>query len=162
MLADLQTFPKLLAASRGSPAAVSAARPAATAAAGAQAARPATASSGDGDGDGDDDMAQTISAPPCQPCGVRGDDPEASGCCSKARGAGGDDGEAAAATVTDREPALLALLRVVRGVPPEALSQQLSTAVSAVVQALRSACPPLQAEALETFQVKSGGRVGVA
>ena len=118
---------------------------------------PATASSGDGDSDGgdDDDMSQTISAPPCQPCGGRGDDPEASGCCNKARGAGGDDGEAAAATVTDREPALLALLRVVRGVPPEALSQQLSTAVSAVVQALRSAYPPLQAEALEAFQVRA-------
>ncbi|CAB1109523.1 unnamed protein product [Ectocarpus sp. CCAP 1310/34] len=57
-----------------------------------------------------------------------------------------------------RVPALLALMRLVRGVPLEAISQQQhqrDTAVSAVVQALRSDYQPLQAEALETFQVLS-------
>eukprot|EP00752_Nemacystus_decipiens_P008715 g7777.t1 len=129
----VKTFPKLLAASRG-PAA-------AAAAAGAQpGAPPADSSSSD-----DDDMVQTTSVPPHHHGGEKGDGSGPSS-CSKGKGA---------AAVTDREPALLALLRVVRGVPPEVLAQELSTAVSAVVQALRSAYPPLQAEALETFQVLS-------
>lgn len=70
-------------------------------------------------------------------------------------GSGGDNREKG---LIERVPALLALLRVVRGVPPETLSQQRDTAVSAVVQALRSGYPPLQAEALETFQVKGEGQ----
>lgn len=94
-------------------------------------------------------MDQTTSTPADHPGSGMDEDPGASGRCE---GKGGGGGGAAAAT--DRAPALLALLRVVRGVPPEALSQQLSTAVSAVVQALRSAYPPLQAEALETFQAR--------
>lgn len=53
----------------------------------------------------------------------------------------------------DRVPPLLALLHVVRGVPPEALSQELDAVVPAVVQALGSDYAPLQIAALETFQV---------
>lgn len=65
--------------------------------------------------------------------------------------AGGSGGGSA----NSRVPALLALMRLVRGAPLEALSQQQrDTAVSAVVQALRSDYEPLQAEALETFQVR--------
>ncbi|CAN0278933.1 unnamed protein product, partial [Ectocarpus sp. 4 AP-2014] len=61
-----------------------------------------------------------------------------------------------------RVPALLALMRVVRGVPLEVISQQQQqrdTAVSAVVQALRSDYQPLQAEALETFQVRPAEKI---
>lgn len=68
--------------------------------------------------------------------------------------AGGSGGGGSAGLLV---PALLALMRVVRGVPVEVLSQQQQqrdTAVSAVVQALRSDYQPLQAEALETFQVR--------
>lgn len=52
-----------------------------------------------------------------------------------------------------RVPALLALLHLARGVPPEAMSQELEAVVVALVQALGSEYPPLQAAALETFQV---------
>lgn len=110
-------------------------------------------------------MAQPTAADPLHHAGGSGAG-EGSGTSGCSKGRGGDGGSsdgaaaAAAAAATDRAPALLALLRVVRGVPPEALSQQLSTAVSAVVQALGSAYPPLQAEALETFQVSGQGTVG--
>lgn len=72
--------------------------------------------------------------------------------------AAGADGESAVCDEKriggiHRVPALLALLHVVRGVPPEALSQELDSVVSAVVQALGSDLPALQTAALETFQV---------
>ncbi|CAM9457380.1 unnamed protein product, partial [Ectocarpus sp. 12 AP-2014] len=73
--------------------------------------------------------------------------------------AGGSGGGGSAGL---RVPALLALMRVVRGVPLEAISQQQQqrdTAVSAVVQALRSDYQPLQAEALETFQVRPAEKI---
>ena len=54
-----------------------------------------------------------------------------------------------------RVPALLALLHVIRGVPPEALLQDLDDVVASVVLALGSEYPPLQAAALETFQVST-------
>lgn len=53
-----------------------------------------------------------------------------------------------------RVPALLALLHVIRGVPPEALSQDLDEVVAAVVQALGAEFPYLRTAALETFQVR--------
>lgn len=54
----------------------------------------------------------------------------------------------------DRVPPLLALLHVVRGVPSEALNQELDTVVTSVVRALGSTYPPLQNAALGTFQVR--------
>eukprot|EP00904_Undaria_pinnatifida_P006781 jgi/Undpi1/3232/HiC_scaffold_15.g06606.m1 len=54
---------------------------------------------------------------------------------------------------SDRVPALLALLHLARGVPREALTQELEAVVVALVQALGSEYPPLQAAALETLQV---------
>lgn len=82
-----------------------------------------------------------------------------SGCCchEKAHHGGSGGGKAGGRTkITgskERVPALLALLHVVRGVPPEALSQELDTVVSVVVQALGSSFPPLQRSALDTLQV---------
>lgn len=58
-----------------------------------------------------------------------------------------------------RIPPLLALLHVVRGVPPEALSPELDAVIPAVVQALRSDHAPLRSTALGTFQVQCSLRI---
>lgn len=123
----LQTFPKLLAAVRGP--------------AGGANPSPKKTLAGDGDDQRCVDMSVKDSL---GSVGVRkgGDILTPSTTCARSGASG-------------RVPALLALLYVIRGVPPEALSQELDEVVAAVVQALGSEFPNLRTAALETFQVRT-------
>lgn len=154
-----QTFPKLLAAARGTAAATTVA----TSAAGGTpsgteggSASPSDDEEGGGGGGDDDDVYMT------QATGSGGDGGGCvGGCASTGTSSCGKGGGSGSGGASERVPALLALLRVVRGVPHEALSQQLGMVVSAVVQALKTDYPPLQTEALETFQVSRRDAAGI-